>query len=116
MTEANQSNEPDLPNVGQPVPTKVKGVTRNAGQPLGASDVDEEAAPSNPLENYTLTPIEETEYVEPGLTELEVLVDGTYVSSTGEILKGGDRKLVSNTEVETFLGVKVNGSAAFKKA
>lgn len=94
------------------------------GTPGRTGDSDrnsvDEVTPANdpatpaPVEKYTLKKVTNEEEVIPGLVELEVVADGTFESNLGEVLRTGDRKLVSNTDAKTLLDVKVNGKSAFK--
>lgn len=64
--------------------------------------------------DYKLTAVKE-EDVTHGLVELEVVADGTFKASNGEVLRTGDRKVVSSETAKTLLDVKVNGKTAFKQ-
>jgi hypothetical protein len=109
----------DLPNVGSPTKVEVKGVTKNAGQPLAAATATDESASDPqapaPASEYSLKKIDEDDVPTPGLVTLEVVAEGAFESSTGEYLKTGDRKTVSRTEAQALLGLKVNGADAFKE-
>jgi len=101
-----------------------KQTTRTDGTPGRTADSDrvreDAVTPENdpatpaPVEKYTLKKVAEEEVAIPGLVELEVVADGTFEASTGEILRTGDRKLVSNVDAASLLDVKVNGKSAFK--
>lgn len=119
-TKTAKADAQDVPNVGNPTPVKVEGAVKNAGQPqaeganLGADEVDD--APNDvPVEEYSLTAVDEDDVPVPALVTLEVVAEGTFQSSTGEYLKTGDRKTVNSVEAKTLLDLTVDGATAFEE-
>jgi len=81
---------------------------------VGDAPIDTGEVTTDSVEKYELKTLKETDYVQPGLITLEVVAEGSFISSTGEVLRTGDRKVVSTVDSNVLLDAKVNGKPAFK--
>lgn len=100
------ANSNDVKVVGQTVPTVEDTV-------VGLPRESDEA--SSAIESFKLTKLKEEDAQPNGLVELEVVAEGAFQTEAGDVLRTGDRKLVSRKDAQVMLDAKVNGKSAFKE-
>lgn len=108
------------PDTSGPNDNTGDGVTVISGSPEGVKDTPvglprESDEASAPIKSFKLTKVKDEDNVVPGLVELVVVAEGTFVTEAGDVLRTGDRRLVGSQDAQVMLDAKVNGKSAFKE-